>query len=157
GTILSGAPSTDGFSTYSIGANGLSTTFAGTIQQVNAARKVSMLKVGAGTLTLSGNSTYTGTTAISNGIVALTGNGSISNTPSIQIVLSTVLDVSGRADGTLALNSGQTLLGEGTVNGNVTVRSGATLSPGDSGGAIGILTITNNLILQSGSTLNMDL
>jgi autotransporter-associated beta strand protein len=157
GTILSGAPSTDGFSTYSIGAKDLSTTFAGTISQVNTARKVSILKVGAGTLTLSGNSTYTGTTAISNGAVAFIGNGSISNTPSIQVVLGTVLDVSGRTDGTVGLNSGQTLVGEGTVNGSVTVRSSAILSPGDSGGAIGTLTITNNLVLQSGSTLNMDL
>ena len=157
GTILSGAPSTDGFSTYSIGAIGLSTTFAGTISQINAARKVSILKVGAGTLTLSGNSTYTGTTAISNGVVAFTGNGSISNTPSIQVVLGTVLDVSGRTDGTLGLNSGQTLFGDGTIAGSVTVRNGATLSPSDTPGVIGTLSITNALVLQSASTLNMDL
>jgi hypothetical protein len=43
------------------------------------------------------------------------------------------------------------------VNGSITVRSNATLSSGDSGGAIGVLTITNNLILQPSSTLIMDL
>ena len=54
------------------------------------------------------------------------------------------------------LDSGQTLLGEGTVRGSVTVKSNATVSPGPSAGVIGKLTITNALTLQPGGILLMD-
>ena len=54
------------------------------------------------------------------------------------------------------LNSGQTLLGEGTVQGSVTVNSNATVSPGISAGAFGKLTITNALTPQAGGILLMD-
>jgi hypothetical protein len=50
------------------------------------------------------------------------------------------LDVSGRADKKLSLNSGQTLGGNGSVFGDVDSASGSTVSPGAS---IGTLTVTN--------------
>ncbi len=65
--------------------------------------------------------------------LALTGNGSISGSSLIFFggnnPASTFLDVSGRADQTLTLASGQTLAGVGRINGGLVVSAGATLSP----------------------------
>jgi len=77
-------------------------------------------KSGAGTLTLSGVSTYTGTTAVNEGKLIVNGNISTS-------VLTTV-------------SSGATLGGSGTV-GALTVNSGAFVTPGNSPG---LLTVNGN-------------
>ena len=68
----------------------------------------------------------------------------------------TTLSVSGRADGTLTLNSGQTLRGSGTVQGGVTAGSGSTLTVGDFDNVPDLMTISGALVLQSNSTLNVD-
>lgn len=113
--------------TLSVGGDGTSTTFSGAIQ--NAAGITSGLqltKVGAGTLTLSGFSTYTGATAIDGG----------------------TLKVDGSLDSAAAVNSGGTLAGSGKLNGLVTVNAGGTLAPGSSPGTItlaGGLTMTGGL------------
>jgi fibronectin-binding autotransporter adhesin len=60
--------------TWEIGALGMSTTFGGTItdgDQTSGANNTSLIKVGSGTLTLSGTNTYTGNTTISNGVLEL--------------------------------------------------------------------------------------
>jgi hypothetical protein len=88
--------------------------------------------------------------------LALSGSGTIGNTPTIELLSGAVLDSSARVDGALPLGDGQTLFGEGTVRGSVTVRSNATLSPGPMAGAIGKMTITNALTLEPGGILAME-
>jgi fibronectin-binding autotransporter adhesin len=143
-------------STYHIGAKNLNTTFAGTIATGSGGggAAVNIVKIGTGTFTLTGNSTYNGYTTISNGVLALSGSGAIGSTTNINIIAGTALDVSARDDGTLTLNNNQILRGNGTVLGSVTASSGSTVSPGTS---IGLLTITNALNLQGGSTTLMEL
>ena len=92
-----------------------------------------LVKLGAGTLTLSGANTYTGGTIVSNGTLLITGN----NGPSA-----------------ITINSGATLGGTGSIAGLVTVNGSGIISPGTSAGT---LTINNNLILNSGSVLNFEL
>jgi len=97
---------------------------------------------GGGTLVLSGNNTYSGTTTVSGGTLQV--DGAIgTNTVTVQ--------------------SGSMLSGTGTINGATTIQSGGTLSPGD--GGIGTLAIGNSLTLsgtvlatvsKSGSTLAND-
>ena len=87
---------------------------------------------GGGTLTLSGTSTYTGNTIVSNATLNVTGS----------LVAST--DV----------KSGAILTGTGTLSAPVTVESGGMLAPG--GAAIGTLTITNDLTLHAGSSVSME-
>lgn len=129
-----------------------------------------LTKLGSGTLTLNGNNNYKGNTFIGGGVLALGTAGVLSNTKQIVLTNSLfliaagppntygtnigTLDVSGRADGTLTLTSGQSLLGNGSVRGSVTASSGSTVAPGFS---IGTLTITNALTFQSGSTNLMEL
>lgn len=81
-TILGGRSTNVGVAgtTYSIGAKGLNTVFAGRI--VNGNDTVTITKVGAGTLTLNGNSTYTGPTTVAAG--TLSGTGSITSTLTVQ-------------------------------------------------------------------------
>lgn len=157
-TSVRGSSNAGSPNTYQVGDNNASTAFAGTIANGGggSAALVSLLKAGTGTLTLEGTNTYGGETTISNGVLALSGYGAIRSTPTITLLSGAVLDASGRTDGALVLNSGQTLLGEGEVRGSVNIRSNATVSPGPSAGVIGKLTITNALTLQPGGILLMD-
>ncbi len=139
---------------------GLSTTYAGSIQNGagGSGATTSILKVGPGTFTLSGNNnTYTGSTTISNGVLALTngvnGDGSIADSATINVTSGTFLDVSGRSDGTFPVNSGQVLTGRGTILGKVDSSFGGMIVPGGNlDGNTGILTATNSINL-GGTTI----
>src|ERR1041384_3606759 len=74
---------------------------------------------GTGKLTLGGNNTYDGPTAINSGAVLV--NGSLAN-------------------GAVTVASGATLGGNGTINGTVTVASGGSIGAGASPG---LLTLAN--------------
>lgn len=112
---------------YNVDTNGRDITWAANLTSVGG----SLLKSGAGTLTLTGANTYTGSTTITGGSLVI--NGSMS--------------------GAIAVSSGGTLSGNGTFGG-VTVQSGGTLSPGNSPGK---QTFTGNLVLSGGSSLLMQI
>jgi autotransporter-associated beta strand protein len=86
------------------------------------------VKLGANTLTLSGNNTYTGATTVSAGTLLI--NGSTSSSSAVNV------------------SSGAILGGNGTIGGAVNVNSGGFLAPGNSPG---LLTV-GSLTLNSGST-----
>ncbi len=125
-TTLSGAGSLSNATTYSIGANGADTTFAGTIAN-GGTGSTAITKVGAGTLTLTGANTYTGATILSAGGLAV--NGSLASATTVA--------------------SGATLRGSGTYSGAITVLSGAKISPGAASGQIGTLTAAGGLTATS--------
>jgi autotransporter-associated beta strand protein len=103
------------------------------------------------TLTLSGASTYTGNTTITNGTLALASGGSIGDSANINVGSGAIFDVSAI---NFTLNPGQTLAGNGSVNGSVT--NNGTVAPGTSG-SIGTLTFNNNLTLNSGGVTSVKL
>ncbi len=120
-----------GNTTYQIGGANVDSTFAGNISSESAVASslVVLHKVGAGRLTLTGASTYTGGTIISNGSLFVSNSSG-----------------SGTGTGSVIARNGTTLGGSGTISGNTTIENGATLSPGD---AIGTFTFGGNLILQT--------
>lgn len=89
---------------YGIGAKGSDTVFNGTI--INGQDVVSVVKVGAGKLTLNGVNTYTGPTTVSNGTLA----GSATFAGSLSVVAGATL-APGSSVGTMTVNSNVTLAG----------------------------------------------
>ena len=112
-----------------------------------------IIKNTTGTLTLKGLNTYGGDTSISVGTLALNGSGSISTSPNIVVASGAVFDVSTVTGGSYSLASGQTLKGNGTVNGALVVASGATVAPGAS---IGALTFNNSPTLSGTALMEID-
>ncbi|OYU99485.1 MAG: autotransporter, partial [Verrucomicrobiales bacterium VVV1] len=93
----------------------------------------SFTKTGASTWTLTGPSTYTGSTAVNAGTLLV--NGSLANTA-------------------VSVASNATLGGSGSIAGLTTFNSGAHLDPGNSPGT---LTFTGGLTLTGGSILDFEL
>jgi rhamnogalacturonan endolyase len=109
----------------------------------------SVVQAGSGILTFTNVHNYSGPTTIESGMLALVGDGSISNSTSIQVGSGALFDVSGRSAGVMSLASGKTLSGNGAIKGDFIIGNGATLAPGNS---IGTLTFSNALTLDPGST-----
>ena len=121
----------------SIGANGQNTSFAGVIED-GFASGASLTKVGLGTLTLSGASTYTGGTTVAEGTLV------VNNT-------------TGSATGTGAIAvAGGTLGGSGIIPGVVTIGTGtgtaATLAPGAGARFPLLFNIQNSLTFKADGT-----
>ena len=155
---LSGNGTVDNPSNYPVGLTlgfyNTSSSFNGVIQN-NGGGALTLTKTGGGTLTLGGGAnTYTGNTLINNGVLALSGSGTITNSTNIIVGASGTLDVTGLSGG-LTLAAGQQLSGSGTVLGNVTDPA-SSIAPGGTGTA-GTLTFGNNLTLSGSGALNYDL
>lgn len=132
-----------GSNKLTVGSNNLSTTFSGTIKDGGSygGAAASLVKVGTGTLTLSGASTYTGGTTVNAGTLLVNSTRG-----------------SGTGAGPITV-SRSTLGGIGTISGAVTIGSNtgqrAFLSPGTTG--IGTLTIKKALKLNATATYNCQL
>ena len=79
----------------------------------------SVVQNGGGTVVFSAASTYAGSTLVTAGTLALVEPGSISASALIIVSNGATLDVTGRADQTLTLNSGKTLKGSGSLKGKL--------------------------------------
>jgi autotransporter-associated beta strand protein len=133
--------------------------FAGSLG--NGGGTVSLRKAGTGNWTLSGANSYTGTTSITNGTLALGPSGSISGTSSIDISAAATFDVNALPGG-FTLGGAQTIAGgagvvPGTIAGTLIADFGSTISPGLGFGFTGILRISNGFSLQSTAHLSLDL
>ena len=126
---------------------------AGTIQNGSGTGAQSLIKAGAGTWTISTYQSYTGSTTIQQGTLALGPLGSLS-TPSIQVMSGATFDVR-NFTGTNVW-AGQILSGGGTVVGDVTDSGASVFSPGDTSG-VGTLTCSNSLNLAGGDYINYNI
>ena len=109
-------------------------TIGGIISNV---QPTGIIKAGPGTWNLTAANTYSGGTAVNQGLLL------INNTTG-----------SGTGPGAVAVNSGGTLGGNGTISGAITVNLGGTLSPGNSPGK---LTTGSTLTLADGSTFVVEI
>jgi len=140
-----------------IDSNGNTNTFAEPLlhdTSLGATPDGGLTKNGLGCLFLLSNLTYTGTTTVNAGTLALTNAVNLNSSPQITIAAGATLDVSGRTGGQLTLISGQTLAGSGTVKGTTLLSSNATLAPGN---AAGTFAFTGSLTLSNGSSTVMQL
>lgn len=95
------------------------------------------------------NNTYTGSTVLNGGTLALVGNASISNSSTIIVATNGNIDVlSHTPPVTLEIAPGQTLYSAGTNTGNLLLDAGATMSPGAGASQIGQLNVTVNVTLK---------
>ena len=133
GTALYGTQTGTVNSTYSIGALNTDTTFAGSI--VNGGGTTSIIKVGTGAWTLTGTSSHTGTTTVSDGALIVALN--LGTSP-------------------VTVASGAMLAGSGTIGGTVTASAGAILSPGTAPFTGATMTVGSGLALN-GNTLYFDM
>jgi autotransporter-associated beta strand protein len=123
-----------------IGSNNQSTTFAGVIQDGGLTGRTGgkLVKLGAGTLTLSGANTYTGGTTVSAGDLILQNETG-----------------SGTGPGSVQVNAG-TLGGKGAISGPVTIGtgsgSGAFLAPSAAAKQPVALSLANTLTFNSDAT-----
>jgi autotransporter-associated beta strand protein len=107
-------------------------------------------KTGESTLTLGGTSTYTGATRVSGGTLLVSNGGSIAQSSLTTVTAGTTLTANGTV-GAVAVNTGGTLNGAGTV-GTTTVAG--TLAPGNSPG---VLNVNGDLTMASGGNMVWEL
>lgn len=128
------------------GANALSLPGPGFITGTG-----SLIKSSTGTLNLSTSLEYTGDTTVNGGALIVSGPAALTNSPIVTV--NTLLDVTALNNGpTLERLNGQTLMGNGNINGSVNIAAGGTLAPGLS---IGVLTVTNNVNLNGTTVMEV--
>ena len=154
-----------------VGVAGGSSTFGGVIRNNSAgtapanalpAAAWHLEKAGGGTLTLAGANTYTGTTTVNAGTLALAHASTNNIAASPIITVAATLDVTALAGGVLALSgaTGQRLQGSGLVLGTVTAPGATRVAPGTPT-TTAVLTVTDSTLpggvnLQPGSVLDID-
>ncbi len=127
-------------------ANGGTVTFSGEVNDYehpdsHIVYPGSITKIGKGTVIFQAANDYSGPTVVVEGTLKLDTDGSIRLSSSIEVAEPGTLDVSASTAG-LNLRVGQTLLGTGTVRGEVTAEAGAAISPGGGPGMLNTGTIT---------------
>lgn len=137
GSIEGDGPALLGAGSLSVGSNSLDTTYSGILQDggIGGGTGGSFIKLGTGTLTLAGASSYTGSTTVNSGALTVAnGTGSATGTGPVQV------------------NAGR-IGGSGTIAGPLTVGanngSAATLQPGPASRRSTTLTIANSLLLNA--------
>jgi fibronectin-binding autotransporter adhesin len=139
-------------------ADGATLDFTGTITNKPDGAST-LIKEGAGTVSLSGNNTFTGPTVITAGTLAISGAGSVAASSSITVASGATMDIT-TIDGhsySIGSTTAQILSGTGTVNSagkSLVLGNVSTLSPGSSPGT---LTIAGALLLSSATTLAWEL
>jgi autotransporter-associated beta strand protein len=151
---LSGARSAAAFSliTFDVSRYNLNVTSGvQTNSSVLGGAPAALLKTGAGTMVLTGASTYTGATTISNGTLSLDGAGAISTNSAVAIASGAAFDVTGSSAPTNINRTFAGLSGAGTLHGG-----GGTVTVNKTSGSdtfSGVISGAQGLIKEGAGTL----
>ncbi len=145
-----------GSAVLNLGGNNQSSAFSGTIR--DGAGSIALVKSGTGTLTLGNANSYSGSTGVRGGVLAIGADASLGAAPIIYTPGSLTLDgatLSVLSSMTLASTRGVTIgpsLGSGT--GTLNIASGASVTYGgviaDNGSGVG------SLVVQGGGSFELD-
>ncbi len=144
--IVNGSATAGALTVNNSGANAFAGVLGGTGTDEN---NFSLTKSGAGILTLSSGNTYTGTTTVTDGSLALGASGSLASS---QIALNGGNFNVSAVSGGFTLGTGKQLTGSGSVTGTVGIDG--TLAIGNSPDT---MTFENNLGLNIGSISNFEI
>lgn len=114
----------------------------------------SLQKRGSNTWTLSGDNTYTGTTRVTEGTLALGATGTLSGSTDVDVQANGTLDLSAVAG--FAFGPAQTLRGDGKILGSVIIEGGLQPAQTAAGVEIGTLTFAGSVTLAGVTTLQID-
>jgi autotransporter-associated beta strand protein len=151
-----------GSKTLTVGSNDLSTTVSGVIQDggKSGGTNGSLIKVGTGTLTLSGLNTYTGSTTITGGVLSISQDANLGATPKAPVADKLIFNGGTlQATATFALNPnrGITVNTGGTfdVTGANVLTYGGVISGGGNVVKLdtGTLTLTGSNTYTGGTTI----
>ena len=140
-------------STMTVGESGGSGSYAGNI--VNGTGVVALAKNGAGTQTLTGSNTYTGTTDVNGGILAI-GGGTTNTGTGVLLIHNATVNING---GAFSTNNWISIGQAGTETGVMNVSSGSVsaggdFNVGDVGTSTGTLNVSGTgLVTASGASL----
>jgi autotransporter-associated beta strand protein len=162
GSLAGGGNYYLGANQLTVGGNGLNSTASGVISDCGSgadcnnfgATGGSLVKTGAGTLTLSGANTYSGGTTITGGTLLLSGNGTLGATGNAITVAGGMLDLGGTTqtqNGGVTLTSGTIQNGTLSSSGTFALQSG-TVSAALSGAGSLTKTTAGTVVLTSTST-----
>jgi len=152
GTITNTATATA--SKLYVGHQGATSTFGGVIN--DGAGTVAIEKIGAGALTLTGASNFTGGLTQTAGTVTVNAGATLGNTP-ITVTANTFILNGTQGSGAIAVNGTSIFEGAGTSGGTLTAATGTTVRVGTASGGTAAATLTlGGLNLSGGANLNLD-
>lgn len=160
GTVASGTGTASGYTLHTFtatGSNALNLSSLnlgnrlGAVQNGALAGSGDFTFTGPGTLTLNANNSFTGTTRVNAGTLALGSDGKINNSAGVSLAAGAKFNVS-TVTGGYVLGTDQSLSGGGTVVGNTTIAG--THTPGFSPG---IQTFEGNLSYSTGASVVWEL
>ncbi|WP_395747408.1 beta strand repeat-containing protein [Prosthecobacter sp.] len=139
--------------------------FTGVISEAAPGDVLSVNKEGSGTVTLTNDNTYTGKTTVTEGTLALAGDGALSGTSWIEVNSGATFDFSNTNAGDLTFDgpisgSGTVVTGAGSLivgtdGGAGVLLPGMSSDPGSistAGDGIGLLTVDGNVVLTGDSS-----
>ncbi len=150
---LNGLADSTNYTTTAPGAITLSVASGTAIQSGIISGNGQVIKVGLGTLFLSGSNTYTGLTTVSAGTLAISANERIANTGALTIGAGGTFDLSGYTETVGAVTlAGGSIIGSGTLSGSDFVVQSGTVSASLGGLALLTKTTPGTVILTGANT-----
>lgn len=140
-----------GIATLTVGGDGSSTTFSGSLED-GAQAQLALTKTGIGTLVLDGAESYSGGTTVNGGTLQLGAGGSLSPSGGLTVQSFGIFDLNGHSQTVASLSGSMGIVALGSGALTVDQSSDTTYAGSISGGGSLIKTGTGSLVLNGVNT-----